>query len=199
MPGGPKRVARTQKASAESTRKRNRGNDEEDAESEKEDSGSETHRKTHVARPGSFQMSVEETDISSMHDGHSVTNANAADQDRWRMTEERLRCMEERVKEGGGVSVVSAASMAPPANERILKENLRKFVAAKVFPSWKFIFRKDKLGRCVTAAVSESHMTLPPGFNENQLADLCSQTVRASLDGCRANAQTTARKRHLSK
>jgi hypothetical protein len=134
MPGGPKRFARTKKqASAESTRKRNRGNDEEDTGSEKEDSGLETHRETHVTRPGSFQMSVEETDISSMHDGHSVTNANAADQDRWRMTEERLRCMEERVKEGGGVSVVSAASMAPPANERILKENLRKFVAAKVF------------------------------------------------------------------
>jgi hypothetical protein len=200
MAGRSKRVARTKKkASAESSRKRNRGSDEEDTESEIEDSGLETHRKIHVARPSSFQMSVEETDISSIHNGHSVTNTNTADQDRWRMIEERLRCMEERVNEGGGVSVVSAASIAPPANERILKENLRKFVAAKVFPSWKFIFKKDKLGRCVTAAISKSYITLPPGFNENQLADLYSQTVRASLDGCRANAQTTARKRYLSK
>jgi hypothetical protein len=139
------RERRSRHQPAESTRKRNRGNDEEDTGSEKEGSGSETHRKTHVARPGSFQMSVEETDISSMHDGHSVTDTNTADQDRWRMTEERLRCMEEiRVKEGGGVSVVSAASTAPPADERISKENLRKFVAAKVFPSWKFILRNQR-------------------------------------------------------
>ena len=187
------------KKKAESSRKRTRGDDEEDSDSEKEDSAVETHRKIDDrACPGSFQMSAEETDISSTHNGHSVTNTNTADQDRWRMIEERLRCMEEKVKEGGGVSVVSAASIAPPANERILKENLRKFVGAKVFPSWKFIFKKEKLGRCVTAAISKSYVTLPPGFDGNQLADLYSPTVRAGLDGCRANAQTTARKRHLS-
>jgi hypothetical protein len=192
------RVVRAQKP--ESSRKRTRGDDKEDSDSETEDSAVETNRKIDDrARPGSFRMSAEETDISSIHNGHSVTNTNTADQDRWRMIEERLRCMEEKVKEGGGVSVVSAASIAPPANERILRENLRKFVAAKVFPSWKFIFKKEKLGRCVTAAISKSYITLPPGFDGNQLADLYSQTVRASLDGCRANAQTTARKRYLSK
>jgi hypothetical protein len=50
----------------------------------------------------------------------------------------------------------------------------------------------------VVAAVSKSHITVPPGFDRNQLAVRHSQMVRACLDSCRANVQMAARKRCLS-
>jgi hypothetical protein len=96
--------------------------------------------------------------------------------------------------------VVSGASVLPnPANENMLKDNLRRFVASKVFPNWKFIFKKELLGKCVVSAIEKGFITLPPGYEESQLAERYSHFVRASLDGCRANAQTAARKRYLSK
>jgi hypothetical protein len=88
----------------------------------------------------------------------------------------------------GGASVASGATVTPPAaNQRMLEETLRKFVTAKVFPNWKFIFKKERLGLCGILAISKSHITAPPGFEENQLAELQSHAVQSSLDGCRAN------------
>jgi hypothetical protein len=77
----------------------------------------------------------------------------------------------------------------------MLKENLCKFVAAKVFPSWKFIFKKDLLEKCVVSAVDKGFITLPPGYEDSRY----SPSVQACLDGRRANAQTRARKRYLNK
>jgi len=94
----------------------------------------------------------------------------------------------------GGGSTISA-----PESKLMPRENLRKFVAAKVFPSWKFIFKKSLPEKRALAAVGKSHITVPPGCDENQLAQHCSQMARARLDGCRASAQTAARKRCLSK
>jgi hypothetical protein len=57
------------------------------------------------------------------------------DQERWRTIEKRMKTMEDRVIGGGdegGVSMVSEGTLTLPVNERMLKENLRKFVAAKV-------------------------------------------------------------------
>jgi hypothetical protein len=149
--------------------------------------------------PASPKDSPEHTDVSSLHPGESVTNT--VDQERWRFIEQRMKSMEDRVRGGdeGGVSVVSGATLTPPVNGRMLKENLRKFVAAKVFPNWKFIFKKEKLGDCVLSAISKGYITTPPGFEPSQLEQLYGPTVRGCLDGCRANAQTTARKRYLSK
>jgi hypothetical protein len=117
---------------------------------------------------------------------------------KWKMIEDRLRWMEERQ---GGIGVVSGGGTVkmPLENEMMLKENLRKFVISKVFPSWMFIFNKRLLEKCVAAAVNKSHIITPPGFDKWQLAERCSQMVRSCLDGCRANAQSGARKRHLSK
>ena len=56
----------------------------------------------------------------------------------WKRMEERLESIEERVTRGaddGGVSMLRVAAAMPAANERALKENLRKFVAPKVFPN----------------------------------------------------------------
>ena len=118
-----------------------------------------------------------------------------------REMEERMKSMEARAardrREGDDGSVVTAISA--PENDMIMKENLRRFVSAKVFPSWKFIFKKDLLDKCVYAAVSKNYITLPPGFTQCQLADRYSKVVRTSLDGCRSNAQAAARKRYLSK
>jgi hypothetical protein len=131
--------------------------------------------------------------VSSLREG-SVQNTEM--EEKWRMIEVRVKSMEERQ---GGVTVVSAGATmeTTPENEMILKENLRKFVTSKVFPSWKFIFKKELLEKCVVAAVSKSYITVPPGFDQIQLAERYSQTVRACLDCCRANAQTAARKRYL--
>jgi len=118
-----------------------------------------------------------------------------------REMEERMKSMEARAardrREGDDGSIVTAISA--PENDVIMKENLRRFVSAKVFPSWKFIFKKDLLDKCVYAAVSKNYITLPPGFTQGQLADRYSKVVRTSLDGCRSNAQAAARKRYLSK
>ena len=118
-----------------------------------------------------------------------------------REMEERMKSMEARAardrREGDDGSIVTAISA--PENDVIMKENLRRFVSAKVFPSWKFIFKKDLLDKCVYAAVSKNYITLPPGFTQCQLADRYSKVVRTSLDGCRSNAQAAARKRYLSK
>jgi hypothetical protein len=129
--------------------------------------------------------------VSSTNVDGSVTNT--VDQERWRMMEVRMRSMEERAtreEDDEGATMVSGATATPPPNERIVKENLRKFVVAKVFPNWKFTFKKEKLGMCVVSAVA---------FDGTKLAELCGGTVRACLDGCRANAQTAARKRCLGK
>ena len=139
--------------------------------------------------------------VSSIQQG-SVTNP--IDLETLQRMEERIRMMEERVKtsmvDGGGVSVVSETSeLTRPTDEKIIKENLRKFVAVKVFPSWKFIFKKEQLSLCVVSAVKKGYITMPAGYKLGDLSELYSQTVRASLDGCRANAQTCARKRYLGK
>ena len=137
-----------------------------------------------------------EDSVSSLQEGSSVLNNNM--EEKWRMIEDRIKSVEDRQ---GEVSVVSAGatSATSPENEKILKENLRRFVTTKVFPSWKFIFKKELLEKCVVAAVSKSYITVPPGFDQIKLAERYGQTVRACLDGCRANAQTVARKRYLGK
>ena len=159
--------------------------------------------------PGGLDLETADTagevqdGVSSLQDDSSVQHNLM--EEKWKKLDERLQSMEDkdtsRDRRMGEVSVVSGggAEISPPENEMILKENLRKFVAGKVFPSWKFIFKKELLEKCVVAAVGKSFITIPPGFNQNQLAERYSQIVRGCLDGCRANAQTAARKRYLSK
>ena len=97
--------------------------------------------------------------------------------------------------------MASGATVTPSANERVLKENLRKFVAAKMLLSWKLIFKKDRLGTRVVTAINESFVTVPPGFKECQLAELRVRTVHGLvfMDAEQTRAQTAARTRHLSK
>ena len=141
-----------------------------------------------------------EDGVSSLQEGSSVQRNIM--EEKWRRLEERLREEREtRDKRFGEASVVSGggSAMSAPESELMPRENLRKFVAAKVFPSWKFIFKKSLLEKCVLAAVGKSHITVPPGCDENQLAQHCSQMARACLDGCRASVQTAARKQCPSK
>jgi hypothetical protein len=146
------------------------------------------------------------TDSAGGGDGVSSMQGsmtNPIDLETWRRMEERLRMMEEKMKTSmadGGVSVVSETSLLTrPTDEKIIKENLRKFVAVKAFPSWKFIFKKEQLSLCVVSAVKKGYITVPAGFKMCDLTDLYSQTVRACLDGCRAYSQTGTRKRCLGK
>jgi hypothetical protein len=143
-------------------------------------------------------LELETGNDSQGGDGVSSTQESSVQrngmEEKWKRIEDRLRCMEERQ---GGISVVSGGGTitTPLENEMTLKENMRKFVISKVFPSWKFIFNKRLLETCVVVAVSKSHITMPPGFDKWQLAERCSEMVRSCLDGCRANAQSAARKR----
>jgi hypothetical protein len=110
-------------------------------------------------------------------DGMSLTNV---DQERWRMMEVRRWMMEERAtreEDDEGSTMVSGV------------------VAAKAFPNWKFMFKKDNLGSRVISAVAKSHMTVSPRFEGRKLAELHGGTVRACLDGCKANTRAAARKR----
>jgi hypothetical protein len=95
---------------------------------------------------------------------------------KFKMVEERMKNMEELLNRGGrkvgDLSVVSgASSVLAPANEDMLKENLRKFVAERVFPSWKFIFRNDLLQQCVVLAISKNYITMPPGLVESNMTE----------------------------
>jgi hypothetical protein len=142
-----------------------------------------------------------EDSMSDLQTGESVTKntSGPANDSDWGKMMERMKTMEDVIN-GGGVSVVSGdKKVTPPTNERITKENLRKFVTGKVFPSWKFIFKKEELQKCVVSAINKGYITVPPGYEDCQLAKHYSPTVRACLDGCRANAQSAARKRYLSK
>ena len=164
--------------------------------------------KTRIDRMTSQQKSREDTttlypreqegSISSIQDESLTVNSEA----KMRSLEGRINTMEAEFHKNqneGQLSVVSGNTVAPPSNEKLMVENLRTFVAAKVFPSWKFIFKKELLLNCVASAISKHFITVPPGFDTSQLAERYCTTVRASLDGCRANAQTAARKRCLSK
>jgi hypothetical protein len=142
-----------------------------------------------------FDISTSRGDnVSELNTGESVTA------DMWKVVMDKMKTMEERLKNVGGVSVVSGDTVTPPpSNEGLMKENIRKFVTGKVFPSWKFIFKKQELEKCVVSAINKGYITVPIGYEDGQVAKHYSPTVRVCLDGCRANAQSAARKRYLSK
>jgi hypothetical protein len=91
-------------------------------------------------------------------------------------------------------SVVSA-----PVNDDFLKENLRKFVAERVFPKFKFIFKQKILEQVVEMALTNGFITKPDGFTVQGMQKYYSKVVKQCLDACRANAQSVARKKYLGK
>jgi hypothetical protein len=165
------------------TTKRGKMNSGENTDSDDKSKGNGQNEKN-LGHPTSFHMPPK---LGQEGDGMSSTNVDgsvtdAVDHQRQRMMEVRMRSMAERAtreEDNVGSTMVSGV------------------VAAKVFPSWKFRTKKDKLGSCVVSDVAKSHMTVPPGFQGRKLAKLHGGTVRACLDGCRANTRTAQRKRCL--
>jgi hypothetical protein len=98
----------------------------------------------------------------------------------------------------GEGSIVSASTIIRPENEEFMKECLRKFVAKRIFPSWKCIFKKEKLGQVVSSALKHGYVAKPLQIDVAYMEERYGKTVRNCLDGCRANGQTGARKRYLS-
>jgi hypothetical protein len=101
--------------------------------------------------------------------------------------------------EAGSVVSAMTASAMTPEYESFVRENLRRFVTERVFPSWKFIFKPGLLSQVVLLAISKTIITLPPGMSEAYMEEQYRHTVRVGLDGCRANAQTIARQRYIGK
>jgi hypothetical protein len=91
-------------------------------------------------------------------------------------------------------SVVSA-----PVNDDFLRENLRKFVAERVFPKFKFIFKNTTLGQVVEMALTNGFITKPNNWTVSKMQQYYSQVVRHGLDGCWANAQSVARKKYIGR
>jgi hypothetical protein len=89
-------------------------------------------------------------------------------------------------------SVVSA-----PVNDDFLKENLWKFVAERVLPKFKFIFKQKTLEQVVEMALTYGFITKPDGFTVQGMQTYYSKVVKHCLDACRANAQSVARKKYL--
>ena len=114
-----------------------------------------------------------------------------------RRLEERLQSAEEREtrdKRAGKASAVSGdgSTISAPESELMPRENLRKFVAAKVFPSWKLIFKKSLLEKCVgcggqksrhcAAGLQREPALQPdgesaPGWVQSQCANSCKEAT----------------------
>jgi hypothetical protein len=84
-----------------------------------------------------------------------------------------------------------------PVNDDFLKENLWKFVAKRVFPKFKFIFKQTTLEQVVEMAFANGFITKSDGFTVHGMQIYYSKVVRHCLDACRANAQLVARKKYL--
>ena len=132
-------------------------------------------------------------DNSSVHDQHRQQIA---------AIQLQMTLMQEELKKNqnyGGASMVSGGSIVDDTTTKIIGIGLRNFVAEKIFPGWKFIFKKEKLGRVVLAAMKHGYVSKPGGVEDSYMEENFGQTVRNCLDRCRANAQSGARKRFLSK
>ena len=110
---------------------------------------------------------------------------------------ERLEAEVKKQQDLGPTSGLNGASIKKP--EVLVNDHLRKFVAEKIFPGWKFIFNKEKLGRVVSAAVKQGYITKPDGVGEEEMRECYRRSVRTCLDGCRHNAQSAARRRFIGK
>jgi hypothetical protein len=190
------------------TKRRREGEMERDGDDEAEEMARRTPAVSVTRRPFPTVLMEMARSVPGGQDGVSdlQESVETTVEAKFKMVEERMKNMEELLNNRGGrkvgdLSVVSGASSVflAPANEDMLKENLRKFVAERVFPSWKFIFRNDLLQQCVVLALSKNYITVPPGLVESNMTERYSHTVRGCLDGCRAYAQTLARKKYLCK
>jgi hypothetical protein len=113
------------------------------------------------------------------------------------MVEGKMRAMEDSWNLRAAADMASVVS--DPKHDEVLKENLKKFVAARVFPKFKFIFKKEILGQVVEMALTTHFITKPDGWGLADMQKAYHQVVRSCLDGCRANAQSIARKKYLGK
>lgn len=134
-------------------------------------------------------------EVSMLRDSNSSVQAS------WESKMEAL--VDQRMKEMEAswktqrTDVASVVSV--PVNDDFLRENLRRFVAERVFPKFKFIFKETTLGQVVEMALTNGFITKPAESTMNEMKKYYSQAVRQSLDGCRANAQSVARKKYIGK
>jgi hypothetical protein len=134
-------------------------------------------------------------EVSMLRDSHSSVQAS------WEskmeaMMEIRMKEMEANWK-SQRTEITSVVSV--PSNDDFLRENLRKFVAERVFPKFKFIFKAKTLGQVVEMALTNGFITQPEDWTLSEMQKYYCPVVRHCLDGCRANAQSVARKKYIGK
>ena len=178
-----------------------------DSESEDDDDDDRLEKETEPRTPPSVNPGVA---VTAENEGHaeaiSELGKNSVGQEYYKynnqMAElkaklERLEAEVKKQQDLGPTSGLNGASIKKP--EVLVNDHLRKFVAEKIFPGWKFIFNKEKLGRVVSAAVKQGYITKPDGVGEEEMRECYRRSVRTCLDGCRHNAQSAARRRFIGK
>ena len=189
-----KRRPRTERRDKESERKRSRKGEENDSDSttDDEEGGKTAWGGTKEGPSGTVTMgNGSQSEVSPMPDASTHASLESRIE---AMVNERIQAMEESWKRR---AADEASVISDPRLDDSVKENLRRFVADRVFPKFKFIFDKETLGQVVEMALTNKHITQPDGWGLTSMKKTCSRSVRSYLDGCRANAQAVARKKYL--
>ena len=185
--------SRTERSDKESERKRSRNDEKNDTDSATDDEeGGKAWGSAKAGPSGTVVVgNGSQSEVSPMPDASTHASLESRIE---AMVNERMQAMEESWKRR---AADEASVMSDPRLDDSVKENLRRFVADRVFPKFKFIFDKETLGQVVEMALTNKHITQPDGWGLTSMKKTYSRSVRSYLDGCRANAQAVARKKYL--
>ena len=188
-----KRRSRTERSDKESERKRRRNDEENDSDSTTDDEeGGKAWGSTKAGPSGTVMVGKgSQSEVSPMPDASTHASLESRIE---AMVNGRIQAMEESWKRR---AADEASVTSDPRLDDSVKENLRRFVADRVFPKFKFIFDKETLGQVVEMALTNKYITQPDGWGLTSMKKTYSRSVRSYLDGCRANAQAVARKKYL--
>ena len=175
------------------TLKRRRNDEENDSDSTTDDEEGGKARGSAKAGPSGTVVvgNGSQSEVSPMPDASTHASLESRIE---AMVNERTQAMEESWKRR---AADEASVMSDPRLDDSVKENLRRFVADRVFPEFKFTFDKETLGQVVEMALTNKCITQPDGWGLTSMKKTHSRSVRSYLDGCRANAQAVARKKYL--
>ena len=186
--------SRTEGSDKESERKRSKNDEENDTDSatDDEEGGKAAWGSAEAGPSGTVMVgNGSQSEVSPMPDASTHASLESRIE---AMVNERMQAMEESWKRR---AADEASVTSDPRLDDSVKENLRRFVADRVFPKFKFMFDKETLGQVVEMALTNKCITQPDGWGLTSMKKTHSRSVRSHLDGCRANAQAVARKKYL--
>jgi hypothetical protein len=147
-----KRRSRTERSDKESERKRRRNDEENDSDSTTDDEeGGKAWGGAKAGPSGTVVVGKGgQSEVSPMPDASTHASLESRIE---AMVNGRTQAMEESWKRR---AADEASVTSDPRLDDSVKENLRRFVADRVFPKFKFIFDKETLGQVVELALTTS-------------------------------------------